>query len=387
MSSTSPGRSSTHAGRRIRSIDLFAVASLSAVLAAGGTYGLVSVGDDGPVVSAPGQSIDSAKDAPSNATPASITGDLNWTGVADQVAPSVVSIQVLTANGGGEGSGVVWDDAGHIVTNAHVVDGGQEVRVTLNDGRSYPAEITGSDPSTDLAVLQLSDIPEGLTPIDIGDDQALSVGSPVMAIGNPLGLSGTVTTGIVSAMDRPVSTAPTSNDPNSGAVTNAIQTSAAINPGNSGGALVDGSGRLIGINSAIASLPSASGETSGNIGIGFAIPMATANGIIDQLIDGGVAEHAFLGVSLTSGEGITGGAVLTGAEVTSVEPGSPAAGGDLQAGDVIVSIDGERVGSSTALVAQVRERASGSEAQIGYLRNGETAEVVVTLDTRPDTGG
>ncbi|MGB3186520.1 MAG: trypsin-like peptidase domain-containing protein [Ornithinimicrobium sp.] len=387
MSSTSPGRSSTHAGRRIRSIDLFAVASLSAVLAAGGTYGLVSVGDDGPVVSAPGQSIDSAKDAPSNATPASITGDLNWTGVADQVAPSVVSIQVLTANGGGEGSGVVWDDAGHIVTNAHVVDGGQEVRVTLNDGRSYPAEITGSDPSTDLAVLQLSDIPEGLTPIDIGDDQALSVGSPVMAIGNPLGLSGTVTTGIVSAMDRPVSTAPTSNDPNSGAVTNAIQTSAAINPGNSGGALVDGSGRLIGINSAIASLPSASGETSGNIGIGFAIPMATANGIIDQLIDGGVAEHAFLGVSLTSGEGITGGAVLTGAEVTSVEPGSPAAGGDLQAGDVIVSIDGERVGSSTALVAQVRERASGSEAQIGYLRNGESAEVVVTLDTRPDTGG
>ncbi|MGB3684906.1 MAG: trypsin-like peptidase domain-containing protein [Ornithinimicrobium sp.] len=387
MSSTSPGRSSTHAGRRIRSIDLFAVASLSAVLAAGGTYGLVSVGDDGPVVSAPGQSIDSAKDDPSNATPASITGDLNWTGVADQVAPSVVSIQVLTANGGGEGSGVVWDDAGHIVTNAHVVDGGQEVRVTLNDGRSYPAEITGSDPSTDLAVLQLSDIPEGLTPIDIGDDQALNVGSPVMAIGNPLGLSGTVTTGIVSAMDRPVSTAPTSNDPNSGAVTNAIQTSAAINPGNSGGALVDGSGRLIGINSAIASLPSASGETSGNIGIGFAIPMATANGIIDQLIDGGVAEHAFLGVSLTSGEGITGGAVLTGAEVTSVEPGSPAAGGDLQAGDVIVSIDGERVGSSTALVAQVRERAAGSEAQIGYLRNGETAEVVVTLDTRPDTGG
>ncbi len=378
---------STSPGRRIRVIDLFALASLSAVLAAGGTYGLVSATDDGPVVSSPGQSVDSAGDDQANATPASITGDLNWTGVADQVAPSVVSIQVLTANGGGEGSGVVWDEAGHIVTNAHVVQGGQEVRVTLSDGRSYSAEITGSDPATDLAVLRLNDIPDDLRPITIGDDQGLSVGSPVMAIGNPLGLSGTVTTGIVSAMDRPVSTAATSNDPNSGAVTNAIQTSAAINPGNSGGALVDGSGRLVGINSAIASLPSGSGGQSGNIGIGFAIPMVTASGIVDQLIDTGVAEHAFLGVSLTSGEDTDGGAVLAGAEVTSVEPGSPAAGGDLQAGDVIISIDGERVGSSTALVAQVRERASGSEAQIGYLRNGERADVTVTLDTRPDTGG
>lgn len=382
--------SSTAPGRRIRTIDLFAVATLSAVLAAGGTYGLVAIGDDEAVISSPGGGTDSAGSADgdqANATPASITGDLNWARVADRVAPSVVSIEVLTADGGGEGSGVVWDDEGHIVTNAHVVDGGQEVRVTFSDGRSYPAEITGSDSATDLAVLKLSDMPQELRPIDIGDDQALTVGSPVMAIGNPLGLSGTVTTGIVSAMDRPVSTAPTSNDPGSGSVTNAIQTSAAINPGNSGGALVDGAGKLVGINSAIAALPTGGGGQSGNIGIGFAIPMVTAKGIVDQLITEGVAEHAFLGVSLTSGEDSSEGAVLTGAEVTSVEPGSPAASADLEPGDVIVSIDGERVASSTALVAQVRERASGSQAQIGYLRDGSQSEVTVTLDTRPDTGG
>ncbi|MGB5953421.1 MAG: trypsin-like peptidase domain-containing protein [Ornithinimicrobium sp.] len=378
--------SSTRTGRRIRIVDLFAISALSAVLAAGGTYGLVASGDQEASVVEPGAS-QAANDAEATVTPASITGDLDWTQVADQVSPSVVSIQVLTAQGGGEGSGVVWDSDGRIVTNAHVVDGGQEVRVTLSDGRSYPADIAGSDPATDLAVLQLTEVPDDLSPITVGDDQALTVGNPVMAIGNPLGLSGTVTTGIVSALDRPVSTAPASNDPNSGAVTNAIQTSAAINPGNSGGALVDGAGQLVGINSAIASLPTGGGGQSGNIGIGFAIPMATANGIIDQLIETGTAEHAFLGVGLTSGEDSSDGAVLTGAEVTSVEPGSPAAGADLQPGDVIVSIDGERVPSSTALVAQVRERASGSNATIGYVRDGETAEATVTLDTRPDTGG
>lgn len=380
--------SSTTPGRRVRVVDLFAISTLSAVLAAGGTYGIVTTTDQGPSVVEPGAtSASDSSDEGANAAPASITGDLNWAEVADRVSPGVVSIQVLTAEGAGEGSGVVWDTEGRIVTNAHVVDGGQEVRVTLSDGRSYPAEIAGTDPSTDLAVLQLSDVPQDLTPVQVGDDQNLSVGSPVMAIGNPLGLSGTVTTGIVSAVDRPVSTAPSSNDPNSAAVTNAIQTSAAINPGNSGGALVDGAGRLVGINSAIASLPTGGGSQSGNIGIGFAIPMATANGIIEQLIDNGVAEHAFLGVGLTNGEDTSEGAVLTGAEVTSVEPGSAAAAADLRSGDVIVSIDGERVSSSTALVAQVRERVSGSTAEIGYLREGSAEEVDVTLDTRPDSNG
>ncbi|MGB3258709.1 MAG: trypsin-like peptidase domain-containing protein [Ornithinimicrobium sp.] len=380
--------SATSTGRRTRLAELSAVGLLSAVLAAGGTYGVVATTADGPVVTSANGSVEAdANPADANATPASLVDGLDWGSVADTVSPSVVSIQVRTANGGGEGSGVIWDDQGHIVTNAHVVEGGQEVRVTLSDGRSYPAEVTGSDPSTDLAVLQVRDAPSDLSPIAIGDDQGLTVGDPVMAIGNPLGLSGTVTTGIVSALDRPVSTAPLSaNDPGSAAVTNAIQTSAAINPGNSGGALVDADGRLIGINSAIASLPTGGGSQSGSIGIGFAIPMTVTTSIVDQLIQSGVAEHAFLGVGLTEGEDTVDGATLTGAEISGVEPGSPAEAAGLSTGDVIVSIDGERVPSSTALVAQVRERTSGSETAIDYLRDGKQDSVSVTLDTRPDDG-
>ncbi|MGB3762297.1 MAG: trypsin-like peptidase domain-containing protein [Ornithinimicrobium sp.] len=378
----------TSTGRRTRLAELSAVGLLSAVLAAGGTYGVVATTADGPVVTSANGGVEAdANPADANATPASLVDGLDWGSVADTVSPSVVSIQVRTANGGGEGSGVIWDDQGHIVTNAHVVEGGQEVRVTLSDGRSYPAEVTGSDPSTDLAVLQVQDAPSDLAPIAIGDDQGLTVGDPVMAIGNPLGLSGTVTTGIVSALDRPVSTAPLSaNDPGSAAVTNAIQTSAAINPGNSGGALVDANGRLIGINSAIASLPTGGSGQSGSIGIGFAIPMTVTTSIVDQLIQSGVAEHAFLGVGLTEGEDTVDGATLTGAEISGVEPGSPAEAAGLSSGDVIVTIDGERVPSSTALVAQVRERTSGSKTTIGYIRDGKQDSVSVTLDTRPDDG-
>jgi putative serine protease PepD len=366
-------------------LQLGAVSLLSAVLATGGTYGILSAGQDGPVVtSAGGQSVEGDQAQP-NATTASYESSETWDAVAGQVTPSVVSIQVQTAGGGGEGSGVVWDSEGHIVTNAHVVAGGERVRVTLSDGRSYPAEITGTDASTDLAVLRLQDGPADLSPIAIGEDSDLTVGDPVMAIGNPLGLSGTVTTGIVSALDRPVSTQPLQQgDPSSAAVTNAIQTSAAINPGNSGGALVDARGRLVGINSSIASLPNASGGQSGSIGIGFAIPMTSATGIVKQLIEEGVAEHAFLGVGLTGGEAEVDGAILTGAEVTQVEPGSPAAGADLAQGDLITAIDGERVGSATALVAQVRERRTGAETEIEYVRDGSRESVTVTLDTRPD---
>ncbi len=375
------------AGRRARLVDLSAVAILSAVLAAGGTYALTDVGVNGPTVTNTSGTVaaDTSTGAP-NANPASYAGNVNWGALADQVSPSVVSIQVLTTAGGGEGSGVIWDDQGHIVTNAHVVAGGEKVRVTLSDGRSYAAEVTGTDPSTDLAVLEVTDAPDDLLPIATGDDAGVRVGNPVMAIGNPLGLSGTVTTGIISALDRPVSTAPLSaNDPSGGVVTNAIQTSAAINPGNSGGALVNAQGELVGINSAIASLPTGGGSQSGSIGIGFAIPVNLTSTIVDQLITKGVAEHAFLGVSLTEGEDDVDGATLTGATVTQVEPGSPAQDAGLEAGDVITAIDGERVPSSTALVAQVRERASGAQAKVGYLRNGSRGEVTLTLDTRPDT--
>lgn len=376
-------------GRRSRLVDLSAVALLSAVLAAGGTYAVTNPGQEGPVVTnANGALVADTATEGTNAVPVTNANSVDWGALSDQVSPSVVSIQVLTADGGGEGSGVIWDNEGHVVTNAHVVAGGEEVRVTLADGRSYAAEVTGSDPSTDLAVLTVSEAPTDLVPIAIGDDEGLRVGNPVMAIGNPLGLPGTVTTGIISALDRPVSTAPLSaNDPSSAAVTNAIQTSAAINPGNSGGALVNAQGELVGINSAIASLPTAGGSQSGSIGIGFAIPINLTSSIVAQLIDNGVAEHAFLGVGLTEGEDGVDGATLTGAQVTQVEPGSPAEAAGLQADDVIITIDGERVPSSTALVAQVRARASGAQAEIGYLRDGVLADVTLTLDTRQDGNG
>ena len=372
--------------RRGRWADITAVGLLSAILASGGTYALTTAMDDGsgPAVSEAGSTTQQAADEAANA-PASFTPTEDWGGVAEQVSPSVVAIDVASSSGAGSGSGVIWDDNAHVVTNAHVVAGAERVRVTLADGRSYSAEVSGSDPATDLAVLTIADAPQDLRPIEVGDDQALAVGDPVMAIGNPLGLSGTVTTGIVSALDRPVTTTARDGDQQTAVVTNAIQTSAAINPGNSGGALVDGAGRLIGINSAIASLSSsAPGSQSGSIGIGFAIPMRSVTSIVGQLIESGTAEHAFLGVSLDNAEAELDGATLAGAGVVQVEDGSPAAGVGLQAGDVVVDIDGERVSSAEALVAQVRERTTGEEATVGVLRDGARQEFQVTLDTRPD---
>ncbi|MCK0110843.1 trypsin-like peptidase domain-containing protein [Ornithinimicrobium sp. F0845] len=366
-----------------------AVGLLSAILASGGTYAVVQASqDEQPVV------LDAAAATTSaNASPAAYSPSTDWGGVAANVSPSVVAISVESNAGGGAGSGVVWDQDGHIVTNAHVVAGAQQVQVTLADGRSYSAEIAGADPSTDLAVLTLTSPPEDLHPITVGDDETLAVGDPVMAIGNPLGLSGTVTTGIISALDRPVTTEQAGAEgmqPGAMAqaepvVTNAIQTSAAINPGNSGGALVDGSGALIGINSSIASLSSAMGGQAGNIGIGFAIPVNEVSSIAGQLIEDGTAEHAFLGIGLSDATADQDGATLYAAGVTMVEPGSPADGAGLKEGDVVTHIDGERVNGSLALVAQVRQRTAGSEVELTYIRDGETQHVTVTLDVRADS--
>lgn len=365
---------------RARAAEIAGVGLLSALLASGGTYAVVVAGQEDPVVveaetpSASGPSADNA----------SLGTTEDWTGVAEQVTPSVVSITVRTSGGGGSGSGVVWDEEGHVVTNAHVVGGAREVEVTLADGRSYPAEVVGADVATDLAVLALENPPEDLTPIEVGDDGNLVVGAPVMAVGNPLGLSGTVTTGIVSALDRPVTTEGTDGGQRTMVVTNAIQTSAPINPGNSGGALVDASGRLVGINSAIASLSSGLGGQGGNIGIGFAIPVGKVATAAEQLIQDGRVAHAFLGVNLDDARAEVDGATLTAAGITRVEPGSPAEEAGLQNGDVIVEIDGERVDGSLSLVAQVRERTTGDEVTLAYVRDGERHEVTVTLDARPD---
>ncbi|HET7801261.1 MAG TPA: trypsin-like peptidase domain-containing protein, partial [Humibacillus xanthopallidus] len=247
------------------------VALLAAVLASGGTYAVTQLTESPTATSTASTTTQNQGSSPTVIQGSATAPD--WTAVAKAVSPSVVSIDVTTQQGSGAGSGVILDTKGHVLTNNHVVGdatGNGAISVTLADGRTYGATIVGTDPSTDLAVIKLTSAPSDLTPISLGDSSILKVGDPVMAVGNPLGLSGTVTTGIVSALNRPVSTSEASPSPNGSTssdsvVTNAIQTSAAINPGNSGGALVNAKGELVGINSAIASLGAAQGTQGGNI--------------------------------------------------------------------------------------------------------------------------
>ncbi|WP_448073460.1 S1C family serine protease [Georgenia yuyongxinii] len=318
----------------------------------------------------------------------STTDDPDWANVAAAVRQSVVAIDVRTASGEGAGSGVIIDAEGHILTNDHVVgdavDGG--LQVTLFDGRIYEATVAGTDPATDLAVITLNDPPQDLQAATLGNSDDVIVGDPVAAVGNPLGLSSTVTTGIVSALDRPVQT---SEQPQGlgqqgvQVVTNAIQVDAAINPGNSGGPLFDAAGRVIGINSSIASMPTASGS-AGNIGLGFAIPSNLAKQVAEQLMANGVAEHAYLGVSLQDGLATADGATRAGAQVESVEPNTPAQAAGLQPGDVIVAIDDEPVDGALSLTGFVRQHASGDQVTLTVVRDGRTVDLTATLATRED---
>ncbi|GAA3714131.1 hypothetical protein GCM10022399_33510 [Terrabacter ginsenosidimutans] len=369
------------------------VALLAAVLASGGTYAATQLAGQGTGTTPAATATTSPNQ---NSSPTVVQGNASapdWTAVAAAVSPSVVSIDVTTQQGSGAGSGVVFDKSGHILTNNHVVGdatGNGAITVTLSDGRTYGATIVGTDASTDLAVIKLTNGPRDLTPITLGDSESLKVGDPAMAVGNPLGLSGTVTTGIVSALNRPVSTGPSSESPlgqqqasGNEVVTNAIQTSAAINPGNSGGALVNSKGELIGINSSIASLGQSQGSQSGNIGIGFAIPVKEAKSIADQLIKSGKAEHSFLGVSTRDTVVSDGNAKRAGAQVVSVSANTPAANAGLKNGDVIIAVDGQRIDSATALVAQIREMTVGDKASLTIIRDGARQDVSVTLAAKP----
>jgi putative serine protease PepD len=390
------GEGSRPAPKRHRRVGQTAVtALLAAVLASGGTYAVTQLGDTGTTSSTP--TATATTNPNQNSSPTVVQGNVSapdWSAVAAAVSPSVVSIDVTTQQGAGAGSGVVFDRNGHILTNNHVVGdaaGNGAITVTLSDGRTYGATIVGTDASTDLAVIKLTNGPSDLTPISLGDSEALKVGDPAMAVGNPLGLSGTVTTGIVSALNRPVSTGTSSESPlgqqqasGDEVVTNAIQTSAAINPGNSGGALVNAKGELIGINSSIASLgQSSSGSQSGNIGIGFAIPVKEAKSIADQLIKSGKAEHAFLGVSTRDTVVSDGSAKRAGAQVVSVNGGTPAANAGIKNGDVVIAVDGQRIDSATALVAQIREMTAGDKTTLTVIRDGARQDVPVTLAVKP----
>ncbi|HET8989297.1 MAG TPA: trypsin-like peptidase domain-containing protein [Humibacillus sp.] len=370
---------------------LTGVALLAAVLASGGTYAVTQLTDTPTPTTTTSTTTQNQGTSPTVIQGSATAPD--WTAVAKAVSPSVVSIDVTTQQSSGAGSGVILDNKGHVLTNNHVVGdatGTGAISVTLADGRTYGATIVGTDPSTDLAVIKLTSAPSDLTPISLGDSSVLAVGDPVMAVGNPLGLSGTVTTGIVSALNRPVSTSEASPSPDGQTssdtvVTNAIQTSAAINPGNSGGALVNAKGELIGINSAIASLGATQGSQSGNIGIGFAIPVNEAKSISDQLIKTGQAEHAFLGVSAKDTTVKDGTAQRAGAQVASVSDGTPAAQAGIKTGDVIIAVNGQPVDSSTALVAQIRAMTAGDKATVTLIRDGARQDVQVTLAVKPSS--
>jgi putative serine protease PepD len=315
----------------------------------------------------------------------------DWGAVSKAVMPSVVAVQVSGPSGSGEGSGVILDKDGRIVTNNHVVAGNNaRVQVVLSDGRTYAATVVGTDPSTDLAVIKLTDPPSNLTPAVLGNSSAVAVGDPVMAVGNPLGLAGTVTTGIVSATDRPTTTTAESSDPTAGGetvVTNAIQTDAAVNPGNSGGALVDAQGRVIGIPSSIASLSSGSafGQSaqSGSIGLGFAIPIDEVKDVSSQLIKGGSVSHAWLGVGPADGTVTVDGASRDAAVLKDIVDNGPAQKAGLQVNDAVIAVDGEPVNSALSLVGQLRERQTGAAVTLTVVRDGKAIDIKVTLGTRP----
>lgn len=401
LSAPPPPRMPRHRGRRLG--ELTAVAVLTAALASGGTWGVMSLTDAGDASATSVGTSASTADSSSAASvvPVSSASKTNpdWNAVTAAVSPSVVSITVEGNGSGGEGSGVVLDTKGHILTNHHVVSGAGSnptITVTLAYGNSYAATIAGEDASTDLAVVTLKNPPQDLTPITIGSSAGLEVGDPVMAVGNPLGLSGTVTTGIVSALDRPVTTSSSESeqqDPfaqqqqqSSQVVTSAIQTSAAVNPGNSGGALVDAAGRLVGINSSIASLGSSSGQ-SGSIGIGFAIPVDEATWIAQQLIEDGSAQHAFLGVTPTDGTATLGSATRAGAQIRSVSDDSPAADAGLEAGDLVVGVDDSSVTSAESLVGIIHSHRIGTKVSLAVVRDGKEQTIEATLGTAPASQG
>ncbi|MGZ6826535.1 MAG: S1C family serine protease [Mycobacteriales bacterium] len=305
------------------------------------------------------------------------------------ISPSVVTVEVTgqASNGFGgaqaqsdTGSGIILRSEGYVLTNNHVVSaavGGGSVHLTLSDGRTVPARIVGTDPSADLAVLKVDGV-SGLKAATFADSEGLKVGQAVLAVGAPLGLSNTVTQGIVSTLHRPVRTGDSSS---AQAVIDAVQTDAAINPGNSGGALVDLAGRVVGINSAIATTGDSSGGQSGNIGVGFAIPSDAATKIADQLIATGRAVHSQIGVSVADAPGTTDGAPGLGATVQAVVPGGPAAKAGLQAGDVVTKVDDRRVTDADTLIVAVRSHDPGSTVTLTLTRGGATRTVKVTLGT------
>jgi putative serine protease PepD len=271
----------------------------------------------------------------------------------------------------GTGSGFVVSSDGYLVTNAHVVEGsGGKIQAKVGDGKVLDAKLVGEDPSTDLALLKVS--ATNLKPLTLADSSNVQVGDPAYAIGNPFGLDRTLTTGVVSALQRQISS------PNGFSIDDVIQTDAAINPGNSGGPLFNTAGQVIGVNSQIESTGSTtSNGQAGNVGIGFAIPSNTVKSVVAQLRASGKVSHAYLGVQTQDATG-------AGAQVAALTSGGPAANGGLQTGDVITSLGGKSVDDSTALSAIVDEHKPGDSVQVEVSRNGSKKTLSVKLAQRPN---
>lgn len=301
--------------------------------------------------------------------------------IAGKAVPSVLTIRVGDTSSGGTGSGWVYDGKGHVVTNNHVVmatgSADASMVVELSDGTRRDAELVGRDVSYDLAVLEID--PKGLTPLPVGDSGSVVVGDHVVAVGSPLGLDSTVTSGIVSALDRPVS----AGDQGDQSYISAIQTDAAINPGNSGGPLLNVRGEVVGVNSAIAQVPGATQDSvGGSIGVGFAIPSTQVRRTVDQLIKTGHAEHPVIGVHLDTQYTGEGARVLTDEADGSdpVVPGGPADKAGIEPGDVITKIDGRRVSDNDQLVVRIRAKAVGDTVRLTVERGGAERELTMTLE-------
>ncbi len=354
------------ASGRPRLHQLMLITLVSALLAGtlGGAFGYVFAVRGGavvPVLGAPAGSAPTLAQRP----PESLAG------VAERVLPSVVTVRVAGVGGTSEGSGFIASADGHVITNDHVVAGGSgRASVIFNDGSTASARVVGQDPESDIAVIKVSR--NGLRPVEFGDSDALAVGDPVLAMGSPLSLANTVTAGIVSALDRTMQAGEPGGPTRYYA---AIQTDAAVNHGNSGGPLVDAAGRVIGVNSTIKSLVS-DGQEAGNIGLAFAIPINQAKRITQDIIGTGKARRTVIGAQVGGPGSGSGG---SGVRLAAVEPSGPAAGAGLQAGDVVLKLNGRPMSEPTDLIALVRKYAPGSVVTVEYRRGSTRQNASVTL--------
>jgi S1-C subfamily serine protease len=367
-----------------------ALVAAAAVGAGGGAATFAALGSDDGSTVVRQVTVESSQPA------ASTSELLSVSEVYEQAYKSVVEITTTLGQSSpmgeqqarGQGSGFVFDAQGNIVTNQHVVDGAQTVSVRFWDGSTYEATVVGSDPSTDLAVVKVDAPAEMLTPLALGDSTQLSVGEGVVALGSPFGLEGTLTSGVVSALNREMTS------PNNFTISNSIQTDAAINHGNSGGPLLNAAAEVVGVNTQIRS------ESGGSDGIGFAVPSSTVSSIVPQIIASGSVEHAYLGVGVASlSESVAGElGVPAGAMVTEVRQGTPAAEAGLRAadgsamvdgqsyptgGDVITAVEGTAIADGADLQAAIDAKRPGDTVSITYTRDGAGTTIQVSLGTRP----